>query len=302
MVSAAKWVRSILKYIVLVISAIWVLFPIYWVVMTSFKYPIEVFEPTFIPWLQFKPILTNWIGGSYGEVTTGTITAVARGGLSTEILHALLSSFAAATASSILVLLLGVPCAYGLARFIYRVAVIKWKNKDIHFFILSLRFLPPFAVIIPFFLMLKFANLIDSLPGLIILYTTFNLPLGVVLLRDIFADLPSEVEEAAMLDGDTRLSAFARIALPLVLPSLAATFLLCFVFAWNELMFALTVTYIKARTIPVYIAQIESTQTMEFWLNAVWVTLAIIPPMLVALLAERYIVRGLTLGAVKGGG
>lgn len=293
-----KYVKSALKYIVTIALALWVIFPIYWVIMTSFKYPIEVFEPTFIPWLQFQPILTNWIGGSYGEISTGEITAVARGGISIEVLHSLLNSFAAAAVSSVLVLLLGVPCAYGLARFVYH----RWKNKDMHFFILSLRFLPPFAVIIPFFLMLKTVHLIDSVPGLIILYTTFNLPLGVVLLKDIFADLPPELEESAMLDGDTRLSALVRIALPLVLPSIAATFILCFVFAWNELMFALTVTYVDAKTIPVFIAQIETAQSIQFWINAVWITVAIIPPMLVALLAEKYIVRGLTLGAVKGGG
>lgn len=296
MVGVARRAIAILKYIVVIILAGWVLFPIYWVLMTSFKYPIEVFEPKLIPWVQFQPILTNWIGGSYGEVATGGILAEARGALSAEVLLALFNSLVVSTVSSFIVLLLGVPCAYGLARFIYR----RWKNKDIHFFILSLRFLPPFAVIIPFFMILQTGGLIDTLPGLIILYTTFNLPLGVVLLRDMFADLPPEIEEAALLDGDTRLTALIRIALPLVAPSLVATFLICFAFAWNELMFALTVTYIKARTIPVIIAQIETAQSIEFWINSCWVISAIIPPVIVAMIAERYIIRGLTLGAVKG--
>lgn len=296
MVGAMRRAIAILKYIVVIILAGWVLFPIYWVLMTSFKYPIEVFEPKLIPWVQFQPILTNWIGGSYGEVATGGILAEARGALSAEVLLALFNSLVVSTVSSFIVLLLGVPCAYGLARFIYR----RWKNKDIHFFILSLRFLPPFAVIIPFFMILQTGGLIDTLPGLIILYTTFNLPLGVVLLRDMFADLPPEIEEAALLDGDTRLTALIRIALPLVAPSLVATFLICFAFAWNELMFALTVTYIKARTIPVIIAQIETAQSIEFWINSCWVISAIIPPVIVAMIAERYIIRGLTLGAVKG--
>lgn len=296
MVGAARRAKAILKYIVVIILAGWVLFPIYWVLMTSFKYPIEVFEPKLIPWVQFQPILTNWIGGSYGEVATGGILAEARGALSAEVLLALFNSLVVSTVSSFIVLLLGVPCAYGLARFVYR----RWKNKDIHFFILSLRFLPPFAVIIPFFMILQTGGLIDTLPGLIILYTTFNLPLGVVLLRDMFADLPPEIEEAALLDGDTRLTALIRIALPLVAPSLVATFLICFAFAWNELMFALTVTYIKARTIPVIIAQIETAQSIEFWINSCWVISAIIPPVIVAMIAERYIIRGLTLGAVKG--
>lgn len=296
MVGAARRAKAILKYIVVIILAGWVLFPIYWVLMTSFKYPIEVFEPKLIPWVQFQPILTNWIGGSYGEVATGGILAEARGALSAEVLLALFNSLVVSTVSSFIVLLLGVPCAYGLARFVYR----RWKNKDIHFFILSLRFLPPFAVIIPFFMILQTGGLIDTLPGLIILYTTFNLPLGVVLLRDMFADLPPEIEEAALLDGDTRLTALIRIALPLVAPSLVATFLICFAFAWNELMFALTVTYIKARTIPVIIAAIETAQSIEFWINSCWVISAIIPPVIVAMIAERYIIRGLTLGAVKG--
>jgi multiple sugar transport system permease protein len=296
MVGTMDRLGTFVKYAVVILVALWVLFPLYWVFMTSFKYPIEVYEPSMIPWLQFHPILTNWFGGSYGEVATGGILQQARGAVSVEVLSALLNSLGAATISSFMVLLLGIPCAYGLARFTYH----KWKNKDIHFFILSLRFLPPFALIIPFFLMLQFGGLIDTLPGLVVLYTTFNLPLGVVLLRDMFADLPPELEESAMLDGDTRFSALIRVALPLVAPSLVAAFLICFAFAWNELMFALTVTYMHARTMPVIIAQIETAQAIQFWIDAVWVILALLPPMVVALVAQKYIVRGLTLGAVKG--
>jgi multiple sugar transport system permease protein len=288
--------KQALKYIILIIVSAWVIFPIYWVIITSFKYPIEVYEPTLIPFLQFKPILTNWIGGSYGEIATVGEIATARGALSREILRALFNSFAASITSSFICLLIGIPAAYGLARFTYH----KWKNKDIHSFILSLRFLPPFAVIIPFFMILSRIKLIDTIPGLIMIYVIFNLPLAVVLLKDIISDLPSEIEEAAMLDGSSRIEAMLRITLPLVAPSLVATFLICFVFAWNELMFALTVTYTKAKTMPVMIAAIETAQATEFWTNSCWVVLAILPPIIIAMLAERYIIRGLTLGAVKG--
>jgi multiple sugar transport system permease protein len=142
-------------------------------------------------------------------------------------------------------------------------------------------------------------NLLDSVFSLILIYTAMNLPLVVWLLRDYFRDLPVELEEASMVDGSSRVGAFFRIALPLTLPGLVVAFLFSFVFAWNEFLFAFTLTFDKAKTLPVQIAGGVTTTGVRYWDIAAEGLVVMIPPLIIALLTGRYIVRGLTLGAVK---
>jgi multiple sugar transport system permease protein len=275
-------VTEILTWVVVVIAILWVLFPFYWTVITSFKKPVDVFRLSSIPWLQFTPTLSNW----QTEFTQ-------RG---PEILRGITNSIIIAVFASLLAVALGTLAGYGLARYRY----VKWRNQSMAFWFLSQRFLPPAATVIPFFLLMKSLGLLDTRVALILVNTTFAMPFAVLIMKDMFRELPVELEEAALVDGCSRWEAFLRIALPLAAPALVATVIICFSFAWNEFLFALVLTYKKATPMTIIIAGTEHTQGVQFWYVSTRLLLAILPPTLLALTVQRYIVRGLTMGAVKG--
>ena len=160
--------------------------------------------------------------------------------------------------------------------------------------------LPPVATAVPFFIVFSSLDLLDTRLALILVTATFILPFVVVICRQTFYDLPIELEEAALVDGASHFDAFVRVALPLAMPAIAAAGLIMFAFAWNEYLFAVILTIKDAATMPVHIAGGVDTRGVQFWFVAVRSLIAMIPPVLLALLAQRYIVRGLTLGAVKG--
>jgi multiple sugar transport system permease protein len=282
-----------LRFFYAVVLALWsvfTLFPIYWTVVTAFKSPREVTggKPTFIPWVDFQPTLDPFrgifgAGEGYAVANMGDVPVLMR------------NSFMAAGGSGLLAILLGTSAAYALSRFRFQ----RWKNDDIAFWIISQRMFPPIALVVPFFVLFNALEILDNVGTLILVYTAMNLPLVVWLLRDYFRDLPIELEEASMVDGTTRLGAFFRIALPLTLPGLVVAFLFAFVFAWNEFLFASTLTFDKAKTLPVQIAGNVTTTGPRYWDIAAQALVVMVPPLIVALLAGRYIVRGLTLGAVK---
>jgi multiple sugar transport system permease protein len=160
--------------------------------------------------------------------------------------------------------------------------------------------MPPVLFVIPFFLLMRYLFLLDSVWALILLNATFTLPFPVIIMSQMFRELPVELEESARVDGASRFQAFTRIALPLVAPGLVATWIICLAFSWNEFLFALALTSNRAIPMPVIIAGAEHTRGVQFWFVGVRVLLTMLPPTILALLAQRYIVRGLTLGAVKG--
>jgi multiple sugar transport system permease protein len=174
------------------------------------------------------------------------------------------------------------------------------KNRDLTVWFLSQRVLPPVVVVIPFFLLMRTLKLLDTQLALILMNATFTLPFAVVISRQAFQELPIELEEAAAVDGCSDLTAFWRIAFPLAAPTLVAVAAICVAFTWNEFLFALSLTSLKAKTFPVYLAGAEDTRGVQFWFMATRATLALAPPTVLALLIQRYIVRGLTFGAVKG--
>jgi multiple sugar transport system permease protein len=277
-------------YLFLFIWALFTLFPIYWIFVTSIKSAMAVQgpRPTFIPWVDFTPTLDAFrsifgSGGGYGVSGLGNLTLLMR------------NSFGAAIGSALLAVVLGAMAAYALTRFQYR----RWKNRNIAFWMVSQRMFPPVAMVVPFYILFNQLNLLDRLSTLIIVYTAMNLPLVVWLLRDYFADLPIEIEEAALVDGASRFGAFFRIALPLALPGLVVAFLFAFVFAWNEFLLALTLTLDKAKTLPLQLAGNVSVQGTRYWDIAAQGLIVMLPPLLIALLVGRYLVRGLTMGAVK---
>lgn len=271
----------VITWVILLVFSVWTLFPIFWAGITSFKQPGESYTATFIPYKQFKPTLYAW---KDAFVTTRDRT-----------MRSLLNSIIIATLSSAAVLLLGAFAGYSLARFIFR----KWKNKDISFFILSQRMFPPVAVLIPYFLIMQNLRLLDNITSIIIVHTAMNLPLSVWLMLDFFADLPKDLEEAAMIDGCSHFRAFVSIALPIAAPGLVAVYVLAFILSWNEFIFVIVFGYRRAMTLPVMIAGSLSVRGLDFWKVASLSIMAIIPPVILATVFSRYLVRGLTMGAVK---
>ena len=269
-------------WLVAVSVALLFFFPFYWAISQGLRNPIDTFTVAGlgIPWLSFEPTLNNWI------------TQLA----SPESRRALANSTVISISAALLALALGTPAAYALARFHFR----RIPNKDITIWFLSQRILPPVATVIPFYLVMRALGLLDTQIALILINATFVLPFAVVILRQTFLDLPAEIEEAALVDGANHGSAFLLVALPLAAPGIVATGLISFAFSWNEFLFAITISSRDAITIPVHVAGAVDTRGVQFWFMAVRALIAMIPPVIVALLAQRFIVRGLTLGAVKG--
>ncbi|MEZ5824691.1 MAG: carbohydrate ABC transporter permease [Geminicoccaceae bacterium] len=257
-------------------------FPLYWGLSTSLRDPMDTFTTVGfgIPWIDFEPTLDNW-----------------RDQLATrETQAALVNSTIIATLSTLLALAIGIPASYALARFRFT-----WPpNRDIAIFFFMQRVLPPVATVIPFYLMMRFLGLLDTHVALVLVNTTFILPFVIIILRQAFLDMPRELEEAALVDGANHVGAFWRIALPLAAPAAAAAGLIIYGRAWNEFLFAIAVGSRDAITVPVHLGASSTTRGVQFWYMAVRQMLAIVPPVILALLAQRYIVRGLTMGSTKG--
>jgi multiple sugar transport system permease protein len=189
---------------------------------------------------------------------------------------------------------------YGLSRFSYRWKVLGWRNDNIAFWIISQRFLPPALFIIPFMIAYVNLGLIDTYTGLIIAYTMFNIPFAVWIMRDFFNGLPTDLEDSARVDGANRWTAFVRIVLPLSAPGLVSVAILSFIFSWNEYLYALMLTNAEAVTLPPFIAAQNTQRGVEWWYISALAITAIVPVILVGLLLERFITRGLVAGALKG--
>lgn len=277
-----RQLRYALFSLLAIVVALIFLFPLYWGLSTSLRTPLETFTIAGfgIPWLNFTPTLDNWIDQLQVPETQ----------------DALVNSTLIATLATLLALVLGTPAAYALARFRFELV----HNRDLAIFFFSQRVLPPVATVIPFYLVMRTLGLLDTHLALILVNATFIMPFVVVILRQAFLDLPVELEESALIDGANHWGAFWRIALPLTAPAIAATALIIFGRAWNEFLFALAIASKGAITIPVHMAGTAGTRGVQFWYLAVRQMIAIVPPVLIALLAQRYIIRGLTVGAVKG--
>jgi len=211
-------------------------------------------------------------------------------------IRALVNSITVATVSSFIVLLLGCLAGYALSRFVFK----KWKNKDIAIWILSNRMFPPVAILIPLFLIMRTLRLLDTKTALTIAHTLYNLPLAVWLMLDFFNELPKDIEEAALVDGCSRLGVFFKIAVPLSASGLVAVYVLCFIFSWSEILFAVTLSYSKNMTFPVMIAGALTVRGLDFWKVSALTLIAVTPPVILATTMSKYLIRGLTLGAVKG--
>jgi multiple sugar transport system permease protein len=276
-------VSRILMWVVIGIATLWCIFPFYWAITTSFKNRSDIVtKATLIPWLHFTPTLFNW-QSEFGQRWP-------------EISKALTNSLIISIGASVIAITLGTLAGYGLARFRFY----RWSNSSMTMWFLSQRFLPPMVTAIPFFMVIKTLGLIDTQLGLILANATFTMPFAVLVLRDVFKDMSIEMEESAWVDGASHFQSFWYIALPLAAPAIAAALVICFAFSWNEFLFGLILSYERAIPVTVVIAGVSHTQGIQFQWVATRLLLAILPPAILALTAQRYIVRGLTFGAVKG--
>ncbi len=325
---------AFLSYLVLGFWTLVVLFPIYWLVVTSFKLPIQVDSgPVYLPFIDFQPTLDAWQYILVGDLQNDTFRNYG-------------NTIVVALTSSIIVLFMGTAAAYALVRFNYRpryaiialfiacvglatgsalsgvpwqlalvaalaIFVLLWQtigrrfkkalgNNDIAFWLISQRMLPPIATIIPIYVLFQQFGLLDTQFALIIAYIAANLPIVIWLMRDYFQNVPLELEECAAIDGASRYRIFRSIVLPLSVPGLVATFLFVLVFAWNEYLLALFLSSAKSQTLPLTVAAQNATRGPQWWYMSVLILIMIFPVILMAIALERFIARGLLVGAVKG--
>jgi multiple sugar transport system permease protein len=282
----------ILIYGALLLWSFICLFPIYWTVSTSFKVAVDVTHGHLIPWLDFEPSWKGWRSLGLSPDTIGRVSNPRE-----EFLRRFENSVMASAGASLLACTIGSLAAYGLSRFSYKFG--PWRNKDILFFFLSQMILPPVVLALPFLVLYKKLALLDTKLGLIVVYTLSVLPIVIWVMRDQFAAIPRELEEAAYVDGASAWGAFLRIVLPIALPGMVAAFILSVILCWNEYFFASLLTSTDARTLPVMVASQTGSQGIDWWSMAALSTAAIAPLVLIGIFLERYIVKGLTAGAIK---
>jgi multiple sugar transport system permease protein len=310
-----------------------VLFPLYWLAVTSLKLPVQVDRgPFYIPFVDFYPTLDAW-----KNILVD---------LGNDTIRPYINTVVIGFSSALIALVLGAASAYALVRFTYRprvgiiglfigslaVALVAqilgtpWQvavpagiavfvilaqtigrrfqralgNGDIAFWLISQRILPPIAVVVPIYVLFQQVGLLDSQLALIITYVAVNLPIAVWLMRDYFAAFPRELEESASVDGASIYQILRSIVLPLSVPGVVATFLIVLIFAWNEYLIALILSGAKSQTMPLLVAAQDATRGPQWWAMSVLVLIMIVPVVIMAVLLERFISRGLMLGALKG--
>jgi multiple sugar transport system permease protein len=323
---------KVLTYALLLLWALVVLVPLYWVLITSFKGPGEVDNgPFYIPFVDFTPSLAAWdfmllqnntLGPYLNSVVVALVStalAVLIGSLAAYALVRIRFQVKLAAVGVFLLLLVAVivavatfgvkwELAVGVAVVLFVIAL--WTligrtklavgNNDIEFWIISNRIMPPIVAVLPIYVMFQQLKLLDTQVALIATYTAVNLPIVVWLTRDFFAGIPVDLEESAELDGASKFRVFFTIALPLVRSGLVATFLLVLILAWNEYLLALFLSNAKAQTMPVLVSAQNTTRGPQWWNMSVLIVVMIAPVVLISSILQKHIARGLLVGAVKG--
>jgi multiple sugar transport system permease protein len=269
------------------------LFPIYWTVTTSFKTAVNVTQGDIVPFIG--RFMGDWRGWRSLGLSPDSIFEIST--VRDEFLLRFENSLIVSTGGAIVAVIIGSLAAYGLSRFRYKFG--PWRNKDISFFFLSQLLLPPVVLAMPFLVLYKELALLDNAIGLILIYTLTVLPIVIWIMRDQFDTIPIELEQAALVDGCSLWGAFFRIVMPIALPGMVAAFILAFVLCWNEYFFAALLTSTNAKTLPVMVASQTGSQGISWWSMAALSTAAIAPLILIGIFLEKYIVKGLTAGAVK---
>jgi len=255
---------------------VWTLGPVALIVLTSFKNPIDIF--TNVPRILFQPTLKNYINAV----------------LQADFLNYFLNSVIVALCTTVLSLLFGTAAAYSLARLRIPGA------RFIALGILICRMVPSIALVLPIYGLMQSLSLLNTYAAVIIAHTTFSLPFVIWMMQSFFADALVELEEAAQIDGCSRWRVFLRISLPLAAPALAATAVLCILFSWNEFLFSVVLTNVDTRTLPVTIFSFIGAESVDWGGSSAAATVIMLPMIVLGLLVQKYLARGLTLGAIKG--
>ena len=267
--------RTSLRLIAAVAITLFFLFPIYWLFMISFKTPDEIysFPPKWFPrQMNFNSYITLFKDGDAITVW---------------------NSFVVAGVSTVIAMFLGTICAYSLARF-------RTGGDHLANWIISQRMIPPIAVVFPIFLLYVWLGLVDTYTGVILLYTAFNLPYVIWMMRGYILDIPRALEESALVDGCTRWQVIWKVVFPMSRAGLFATAIFTFIFAWNDFIFALVLTRTEVATYTVQVTHYFGGQS-NFWAKiSAMSVLGTVPIFIVVAFMQRYLVRGISLGAVKG--
>ena len=272
------------KYVAVLLWSGFVIFPFLWMLSTSFKTANGVTGgPTWLPWLQYEPSGAGWRSLFGGP-----------GGI--DIVRPYIDSVVVTLSGAAIALVLGTLAAYGLSRFTFRAGPI--RNGDITFFFISQRIMPPIVLAIPFFLMLRFLGLLDTIPGLVLLYVAALMPIAVWVMVDFFNSVPRGLDEMAWLDGCPPLTTFARVILPNALPGLVVAAMFCIIFGWNDFFFAFTMTFTEVQLLPVSIVALNSSVT-PWWSLSAAAIISVAPLALLAFVVERFLARGNLAGAVR---
>lgn len=285
-IDAPRLLGRIGIYLALIAWAVVSLFPLYWTATTSIKSREAVLQgPKYVPWVDFQPDEKGWFPLLYEP------------GQRANFLRHFENTLVVSLAAAALAVTLGSIAAFGLSRYQYRYG--PYDNKQIRNFFLAQLILPPAAIALPVLLMFVNLGLKDTREGLILIYTVMNLPIVIWIMYDQFNSIPTELEQAAQVDGSSIWGAFLRIVLPIAGPGLVAAYILTVVLCWNEYFIALVLASTDAVTLPFLIAGQVSSQGVRWWTMAALTCAAIAPLAVIGIILERYIVKGLTAGSVK---
>jgi multiple sugar transport system permease protein len=273
-----KQASTVLLYVLITIVLVIIAFPVYWLISTSLKPGIEsaTNPPTYIP---SRLVFDNYV-------------AV----LKSENIKFLRNSLIVAVASTFLTTIMGAMAAYALSK----TYIAFWIRRALMLWILVTRIFPPITTAIPYYVIIKNLGLADTYAALIITYVSYGLPFVIWLMLGFFQDLPADIEKAAIVDGCSMWQRFRQVVLPLTLPGLAVTAIFAFIYSWNEFLYASILTSFTAKTLPVVISTFISDQYLRWGEMSAMGSMMIIPVMIFALATQKYLVRGLTFGAVKG--
>ncbi len=278
------------ELIILAVALIVTLFPLFWMVMTSFKPQSEWITSPPV-WIPSRPTLNNYLT----VLNPGALAAQGQvvGAVTESATRAVLGSLLTASVSTLIAVTFGTLAALAISRF-------RTGGNVTPFFILSARMFPPIAAAIPIVIMFSNLKLIDTYPGLIVAYAAFTVPFATWMVKSFIDDAPRELEEAAVIDGLTTLKAHLTVTLPLVKGGIAATILFVFILNWSEFLFALVLSYTHVITIPVQLSKYHTaTSGTLYGPQAAMGLLAVIPLVIVGMAIQRYLARGLTFGAIK---
>jgi multiple sugar transport system permease protein len=271
-------VASGLTYGLLIVGAVLALFPIFWMASVAFRSNVEIFS-----------VPPAWLPPTF---TLEAFDAVLK---TSQYVRMYVNSYAVSLAVTAVSLAMAILAGYGFSRFKFH------GNRPLQLFIIGTQMVPPISLIVPYFILMVILKLYDTYWGLIVTYTAFVLPFATLMMTSYFNTIPTDLEEAAMVDGCTRVGSMLRVVLPLMLPGMVATGVYAFLLAWNEFLYAVALTQSESlRLVPVGIALLMGEHVYQWNVMMALSILASLPLLLMFLFVQKYLISGLTVGAVKG--